>query len=423
MDAKIVIIIFLVRFSQAMIVKDEVDPVNRAISDLVKHQDQPNIDIITFGTQTFDELISTVTSAHKSSITFRIMKANENQDWKLRLNQSSLLLFDSLEVYKQFADKFDYCNPQVSAQRRNVVYFPKINFESFKTISIGSFCMFRATFVIDSENSEWIYQYKFDYYIYGKCSQVLLEIMNMFSRSQLQWKNQTFFTENMKNFNNCSMSVLTLESYTKLTNITEKEKPYMTVLVVFLQQSLNFTPVYDNFTKGIDLTTWQAFEIGNSFEVSKRFIFAEVKIIIAKEEIESPFLKFVRPYEREVWIYLGCSICIGLLTIQVVLRFNRQVQSFVFGRNVTTPTLNMWLIFNGIGMITLPSRNFARFLLTLYIIFCLIMRVGYQAKLYEFLQQDFHLNEINTIDDLIKRNFTFFVENAAMESFSEVFGM
>jgi len=74
MEAKIAIVILFVRFSQEMIVTDEVDPVNRAVSDLVKRQDQSNIDIITFGTQTFDDLISTVTSAHKNSIIFRILE-------------------------------------------------------------------------------------------------------------------------------------------------------------------------------------------------------------------------------------------------------------------------------------------------------------------------------------------------------------
>jgi len=424
MEARIVIVILLVRFSQQMIVMDEVDPVNRAISDLVKRQDQSNIDIITFGTQTFDDLISTVTSAHKSLIRFRILKANENQAFILFLNESSLLLFDSFEVFKHFAGKFDYCNREVSARRRHVVYYPKTSFASFQTFPGVRYCMFWATFVIDNANNDWIYLTKLDYYHPGNCNQITFASINVFSRSELRWLNQTFFTEHFKNFNNCTMNVATGAYHQKLFGVKKLDVKYTKKLLDVLKQTLNFTPVYDDGTREIDLTIWMAFQNdGKKYQISRRFDFLQVKFMIAKGQVESPFLKLTKPFDTEVWIYLGCSMFIGLLTIQIVLRCRRQARNFVFGRNVTTPTLNMWQIFNGLGMITLPSRNFARFILILYIIFCLIVRVGYQAKLYQFLQQDFRIDDIHTIDDLLQRNFTFFVLDALKKHVSDILKM
>jgi len=424
MEAKIAIIILLVRFSQQMIVLDKVDPVNRAISDLVKRQDQSNVDIITFGTQTFDDLISTVTSAHKGSIRFRILKANEKQAWNLLLNESSLLLFDSYEVYKKFAPKFDYCNPEVSARRRHIVYYPKTKYASFQTFPRGKYCMFWATFVIDSEENEWIHLTKLQYFYPGICRSVWWSEINSFSVSQLRWMNETFFTKDIKNFNNCPMNVGRAVTYERLTGIRIYEKFFSKQLLRSLEKSLNFTIVSDNLEHEIDFTIWLFYYIGKGrYEISRRFAFPTTKFIIAKGDIESPFNKFIKPFDKETWICIACSMIIGLLTIRIVSRFRRQVQNFVFGRDVTTPTLNMWLIFNGIGMITLPSRNFARFTLMLYIIFCLIVRTGYQGMLYEYLQQDFRIDDIHTIEDLLQRNFIFFVAPILMNATSDILKM
>lgn len=60
-------------------------------------------------------------------------------------------------------------------------------------------------------------------------------------------------------------------------------------------------------------------------------------------------------------------------------------------------------------MIFLPGRNFARFLLALYIMFCLVARTAYQGKQFEFLQKEMRPADITTIDELIERNFSLYV--------------
>jgi hypothetical protein len=39
----------------------------------------------------------------------------------------------------------------------------------------------------------------------------------------------------------------------------------------------------------------------------------------------------------------------------------------------------------GGGLIRLPGRNYARYHLMVYVLFCLIMRTGYQGKQFEFM--------------------------------------
>lgn len=57
-------------------------------------------------------------------------------------------------------------------------------------------------------------------------------------------------------------------------------------------------------------------------------------------------------------------------------------------------------------MIVLPGRNFSRYLLTLFILFCLVIRTAYQGKQFELLQKDIRPADVESIDEMIERNFT-----------------
>lgn len=56
----------------------------------------------------------------------------------------------------------------------------------------------------------------------------------------------------------------------------------------------------------------------------------------------------------------------------------------------------------------LPSMNFARYLLTLFILSCLVIRTAYQGKQFEFLQKEMRPADVEAIDEMILRNFTFY---------------
>lgn len=57
-------------------------------------------------------------------------------------------------------------------------------------------------------------------------------------------------------------------------------------------------------------------------------------------------------------------------------------------------------------MTILPGRNFSRYLLTIYILFCLVVRTAYQGKQFEFLQKDMRPSDVETIEEMIQRNFS-----------------
>ena len=62
----------------------------------------------------------------------------------------------------------------------------------------------------------------------------------------------------------------------------------------------------------------------------------------------------------------------------------------------------------GIGMKTLPRANVARFLLMNLILFCLVMKTGYQGKYFELLTTNPTKKPIQIIEEMVEKNFTIY---------------
>lgn len=57
----------------------------------------------------------------------------------------------------------------------------------------------------------------------------------------------------------------------------------------------------------------------------------------------------------------------------------------------------------------MPTRNFARFSLMLFIIYCLIMRTVYQGGIYNILKSNDGKPDVATIDELVVKGYTFYI--------------
>lgn len=130
----------------------------------------------------------------------------------------------------------------------------------------------------------------------------------------------------------------------------------------------------------------------------------------------SAFTKLFRPFRDVVWILLLMTFVIGFVVIFVVRFQSNVVKDFVFGNKNNSPFLNIFNIFFGGSMDLLPSRNFARFLLATFVIFCFVIRTLYQGALFQFLQTEDRAKEAQTIDELIERDFMFYMLPASFET-------
>ena len=94
----------------------------------------------------------------------------------------------------------------------------------------------------------------------------------------------------------------------------------------------------------------------------------------------------------------------------------RSFRNFVYGRNIKTPCLNVANIFFGGSLHTLPSRNFARTLIGMFMIYSLVIRSSYQGALFNFMKGDFREEPVNDLKTMIDQDFTFYVVESSVDN-------
>lgn len=94
----------------------------------------------------------------------------------------------------------------------------------------------------------------------------------------------------------------------------------------------------------------------------------------------SSYEKLFFPFDTFTWCcILGTFVC-AFMVIFIVSRMSREVQILVFGENVKSPAVNVTGLFFGMGQTSLPLNNFARFILMIYIMYCMIINTAFHGE-------------------------------------------
>lgn len=133
-------------------------------------------------------------------------------------------------------------------------------------------------------------------------------------------------------------------------------------------------------------------------------------------------LKFFRPLSFEVWISLGVVLIIALFVIRLIKAMPRLYYNLIIGEKLQNEYLNILIGFVGMSQTKVPQRNFPRFLLMMFLIFCLIIRSLYTGQMFNILKTDIRSKEFTTIHDFYKADFEFFIYETLAErlDYSEI---
>lgn len=115
--------------------------------------------------------------------------------------------------------------------------------------------------------------------------------------------------------------------------------------------------------------------------------------------------ELLMPFQLSVWI---CIFGIFITTTAVVAFakfWKLQKRSFIFGHGNDYPLINSINIFLGGNLQNTPRRNFARFLLMMWILLSLVLRSSYQAVLFGFLKEQRNFSAISSLDEMQKEGF------------------
>lgn len=129
----------------------------------------------------------------------------------------------------------------------------------------------------------------------------------------------------------------------------------------------------------------------------------------------NPLLKFIRPLSVDVWIALGVLVVIASVVILLVNFIPANYYWMIFGKKMQNEFLNLLIGFIGLSQTNLPERNFPRFLLMMFLLFCLVIRSLYLGSLFNMLKSEIFSTEFSTINEFYEAGFDFYVYETLSE--------
>lgn len=255
-------------------------------------------------------------------------------------------------------------------------------------------------------------------------------------------KNANFFPQKLKNLRNCSIRagvtqnkpyIFKKESKGKI-KLSGREIDLVNALSAALNFNVNFVYVNDSGALHANGTSTGTFKmliedkvdliVGNNnlkpnrlkfIENTTPYITSQITFLIPPGQQLTSFESLFSPLRFKVWICILVYFAFGSIVIFIIKRRSKCDQNFVFGANVKDPYMNMLNAIFGGSQEVEPRGNFARFLLMMFLVFCLVMRTLYCGSLYRFLQSDIHHHEVESIDEMLAKGFKFYVSTSSMD--------
>ena len=330
----------------------------------------------------------------------------------------SIFLFDTVKNYKKVKIKrmtnSVFSREIQTSDQKFLVYCEDLSkFELEKMINPGSF----QSYMIQ-QNGE-ISLHAVTLYTERQCKVPQLIEINRFVNSQKIWSKQKFFDPKIKNFHGCELKIF-LNPEMPFYDDNDEPQGVLYEMVQNLSTELNFKfSLCHEFARPrcnfleIDMIFDVLVHPNIYVPISDPIYSTSDVIIVPPGEPYTGWEKLLLPFDRSSWMWLGMSFIFAFLVIFLIrISKSKMLYNNIVGERVTAPALNVVAIFMGIGQLSLPEGNGTRFLFINFVVFCLIMRTAYQGKYFEFLTSDMRRKPIATIDELIAKNFTIYVESS-----------
>lgn len=144
------------------------------------------------------------------------------------------------------------------------------------------------------------------------------------------------------------------------------------------------------------------------------------------EDISTPLVKLLAPFSAYLWINTSLCVLLAVTIIVLTKMMTRRRRNFIIGGYInSTPILNMWNTFLG-GSIGNPRfkvylSTFARSLLMIWLIGCLILRGSYGGALYYFLQREIPSSSLDTISKINESDCNLVIMSTATSSLDKFY--
>lgn len=394
-----------------------------------------------------DELLSK--TSLQGNLVYRLLNSRNLQVVSERRQRSCIIITD---IYEGLLEIFQEIKPHIS----------KFNGIYLIVLTNGKIAQLSAIFILFWDNQIYnvnvmfatvnnsITIKSFNPFIHEKCNFPTPITINEFQNGLfLKPVKENFYPAKMQNLHKCTINV----------SVVDKNEPFVIIkskknstkfefsgrdinLMNSLAEQLNFKINYmfvaqdknssknesvDRLLKalldsGAQLSISDWFLKANRltvFDASTVYIRQSLVFVIPRGRQFSPFEKIIYPFKIDLWIMVGICFSIGFLFIFVIKRMSKRCQKVVFGDGVNYPYLNMITGFLGGSQNILPKKDFARFILMLFLLCSLVVRTVYQGSFYELVQHNKNHRKVRSIDEMIQNDFRFYINPGVADLFDD----
>lgn len=420
---------------------------NIPLKALIDHKKAsiPTVSLISDNEETFEEIISSFLSTSNGNLSVQIESFEKAQKAQTIKKAFVVIFVDNLEKIENFSKQVKHESFKFNGyyliviDEKSEIEMKKV-FEMFWKKFIFNVNIFRIdkssykgnlfTFLPFKENS---------------CDDVTPVMINEFDR---KWKTDIFFPKKFKNLNKCPIKAGTVDIKPavivgKFNKTSGFEIDILNNFATSLNFSVHFT-LYPPETmlkiKNNSVTQLMA-EVYNrkvdlifglySLQKSRMDFLSETKFlyfdsiiaVVPPAVLIGSLQKLLLPFDFFTWIALSVVLSISIVVIFFLKLCFKKHRDFIVGRNTRNHFLNLWNVILGGSLHNLPQKNFARFLLMCFVIFCLIIRSSYTGSLFNNIRKDISEREIKSISELDEMEYTFYVYESLADRLNDVKGM
>lgn len=405
-----------------------------------------NLAIVGNSTEKIENIADGILKENKAQMLVSIIIAKEIYE----LENSAIILVSNMKELSKFNANVKLTN-KVWKDFKFLVYCENASREELKKIigneSISDQTGYRIGlfeyFLIEDKNE--IELMTFEFFNKISCNKPNLVTLDSFSKEKYFWtKNYSLANyKKFKNFNGCLLNFHVVlnhlfyfrdamlmkkfrkislnEIFNELPKAVQKTNEFEGLhyeLTQMISMEANFTPhyqfkIYDYVPKNNKVITF-GFSLAHkvvSGQTADDFLYTtpynslEYFYVISPSESYTNYEKMFFTFDRTTWIFIGIIFGSTFVTIFIINRLPRKIQDVFYGKGVKIPFYNTLGVFFGISQTKLPQGNFSRILLTLFTLFCFMIRLYYQGMLFDLITMDLKKPSPETMEDLYDRNY------------------
>ena len=336
-----------------------------------------------------------------------VLNTNLDDGEMYELGDSGIVIFDSVKRFLEKSSSIWWVTDE-RHQNHHLVYVPGLTtLDIIKTFEDG-FLIDHVNFLMhETDNSiELVTTYMFTP---QACKELQFKTINRFNLQTLEWENSIFYPNKYENFYGCKLIVAhNQEDFFNLFHYNLMKMIFEEQLNAKLVLTRNEDPLC---CEKCDLTIQKLYIKRNYHDKwirSDPVNFESFRIVIGPGEPYTDLERMFMMFDFELWIAISVTFSIALIATVALNFISRKIRNFIVGRYVQNPTMNMISIFLTGSQARTPGRNFARFILMLFIFWSLIIRTCHQSMLFTFMQADLRRPTIKTLDEFFQSNLTYY---------------